>query len=66
MNGVANLRIDCSRLEPAAIRQLAEMLKCFIPIQIVGGDLILVKGKINSYDYSNVWKLLDFYDVTVE
>lgn len=66
-HGNADLRIDCSRLAPAAIDELFDILcRFFGDIVLVGGDLIYARGRISHYDYSNVWRVLSRFDVTVD
>ena len=64
--GTANLRIDCSRLTPATTDQLFDILtRFFTDIRLVC-DTIYARGRISSYDYNNVWKVLNKFDVTVD
>lgn len=65
--GTVNLRIDCSRLTPAITDQLFDILtRFFTDIRLVGYDTIYASGHIGSYDYNNVWKILNKFDVTVD
>lgn len=64
--GNVYLRIDCSRLRAEDIAVLAELIARFLAVQVVGGDLIFASGTIGGYDYDNVWKILDRYDVIID
>ena len=65
--GKTHLRIDCSRLTPATTDQLFDILTSFFTdIRLVGYDTIYASGHIGSYDYNNVWKILNKFDVTVD
>lgn len=64
--GNVNLRIDCSRLKLSAVDDLAKRLRMYLSNVIVAGeDLIYASGNISTHDYNNVWKIIDWYDVTV-
>lgn len=65
--GDVQLRIDCHRIAPSATDELYAILcRFFGDVFLVGGDLILARGKIHTHDYSNVWRILSRYDVTVD
>lgn len=61
--GNGNLKIDCSRIGQSSIDYIVRILRRYLKVQLVGGNVIYTEGFINTRHYNEVWRTLDCFDV---
>lgn len=64
--GRIKLKIDCAKLTADATAKLLELLSMFVTPVFVGGDTIYVEGKVHHDIYTNIWRILDSFNVKVD
>lgn len=63
--GYVTLKIDVSQLGISAIEYLSSVIRKYLAVQIIGGDILYATGKISSKDYNKIWSTLDSFQCKV-
>ena len=63
--GNVTLKIDVSQLGISAVEYLSSVIRKYLAVQIIGGDILYATGKISSKDYNKIWSTLDSFQCKV-
>lgn len=63
--GYVTLKIDISQLGISAVEYLYSVIRKYLAVQIIGGDILYATGKISSKDYNKIWSTLDSFQCKV-
>lgn len=61
--GNIKLKLDCSEIGESSINYLARMMKKYLKVYIVGGNLIYAEGRIEDKHYRKLWHIIDCFNV---
>lgn len=60
------VRFDCRKMRKYEIAKFMEELLPYGEVNVIGGEIVYIKGKVTNIQYDKIWGISDKYNIVID